>query len=70
MAKITSEMTAGEVVRTWPETRKIFARHGLTLHCGGIHPLAFVAQKHGFSLEDFLAELNAEIAGAARAETT
>lgn len=36
----------------------------LDLCCGGIHPLAFVAQKHGFSLEKILEELNAEITGA------
>jgi iron-sulfur cluster repair protein YtfE (RIC family) len=36
----------------------------LDLCCGGIRPLAFVAQKHGLSLQEILGELNAEIAGA------
>lgn len=61
MALITADMKAGDVIQAWPETRKVFARYGLNLHCGGVHELEYVAQKHKFSLEKFLEELNAEI---------
>lgn len=61
MALITANMKAGDVVQAWPETRKVFARYGLNLHCGGVHELEYVAQKHHFDLEKFLNELNAEI---------
>lgn len=65
MAVITGNMKAGDVARIWPETMKVFARYKLDLCCGGVHPLEFVAQKHGFSLEKILEELNVEVAAAA-----
>lgn len=64
MAIIGADMKAGDVVRTWPQTMKVFLRYGLTLNCGGEHTLEFAARKHGFSLEKMLEELNAEIASA------
>ena len=64
MAAITADMKAGDVARTWPQTMKVFLRYGLTLNCGGVHALEFVAQKHGLSLGKFLEELNAEVGSA------
>jgi iron-sulfur cluster repair protein YtfE (RIC family) len=61
MAVITGSMKVGDVARTWPETMKVFARYKLDLCCGGVHPLEFVAQKHGFELEQILQELNAVV---------
>jgi iron-sulfur cluster repair protein YtfE (RIC family) len=65
MAAITPEMKVGEIVRNWPETMRIFRSYKLNLHCGGVHSLAFAAEKHGFDLETFLGELNASVTGAA-----
>lgn len=59
MAVITSNMKVSEVVRNWPETMRVFRSRGLNLHCGGTHSVAVAADKHGFDLETFLAELNA-----------
>jgi hybrid cluster-associated redox disulfide protein len=65
MAAITSDMKVGEIVRNWPETMRVFRSYNLNLHCGGVHSLAFAAEKHGLDLETFLAGLNAAGAGAA-----
>jgi hybrid cluster-associated redox disulfide protein len=63
MAAITPEMKVGDIVTNWPETMRVFLSHNLNLHCGGVHSVAFAAEKHGFDLETFLAELNASVAG-------
>lgn len=68
MARITEDMTVGDVARRWPETMKVFARYKLDLCCGGVHPLEYVATKHGFDLEKILEELNAAIGAAAPAQ--
>ena len=65
MAAITPDMKVGEIVRTWPETMRVFRSYNLNLHCGGVHTLAIAAGKHGFDLEKFLAELNASVNDAA-----
>jgi iron-sulfur cluster repair protein YtfE (RIC family) len=65
MATIMPNMKVGDIVRTWPETMKVFASYNLNLHCGGVHSLTYAADKHGFDLETMLAELNASVAGAA-----
>ena len=65
MTTITSDMKVGEIVRNWPQTMQVFRSHGLNLQCGGTHSVAFAADKHGFDLETFLAELNAAASGAA-----
>jgi len=65
MAAITSDMKVGDIVRNWPETMKVFRSHNLNLQCGGTHSIAFAADKHGFDLETFLAELNAAVVDAA-----
>lgn len=62
MALITADMKVGDIVRTWPVTRKVFARYGLMLNCGGAHPVEYAAGKHGFDLEKFLTELNEAVA--------
>jgi iron-sulfur cluster repair protein YtfE (RIC family) len=64
MATITPDMKAGDIARRWPETMKVFARYSLDLRCGGVHPLEFAAQKHGFNLEKMLEELNAVLSSA------
>jgi len=58
MAAITPNMKVGDIARIWPGTMQVFARYRLDLCCGGAHPLEFVAQKHAFSLEKILEELN------------
>jgi iron-sulfur cluster repair protein YtfE (RIC family) len=62
MAVIESKMKVGDIARRWPETMRVFARYRLDLCCGGVHPLEFAAQKHGFSLDGILQELNAAVA--------
>jgi iron-sulfur cluster repair protein YtfE (RIC family) len=64
MATITLDMKAGDIVRRWPETLKVFARYKLDLRCGGVHALEFAAQKHGFNLEQMLEKLNAVLSAA------
>ncbi len=58
---IEPTMKVGDIARIWPETMKVFARYGLDLCCGGVHPLSYAAQKHGFNLEKILGELNAAV---------
>ena len=65
MAAITSDMKVGEIVRNWPQTMQVFRSHGLNLQCGGTHSVAFAADRHGFDLETFLADLNAAVQDAA-----
>jgi iron-sulfur cluster repair protein YtfE (RIC family) len=65
MAAITSDMKVGEIVRNWPATMRVFRSHNLNLQCGGTHSVAYAADKHGFELETFLAELNAAVGDAA-----
>ena len=65
MAAITPDMKVGDIVRTWPETMRVFRSYNLNLRRGGVHSLAFAAEKHGLDLETFLAELNASVDGAA-----
>jgi iron-sulfur cluster repair protein YtfE (RIC family) len=62
MATITPNMKVGDIVRIWPETMQVFARYGLDLCCGGVHPLEYAAHRHGFSLEKVLEELKAAVA--------
>ncbi len=62
---ITAEMKVGDIARVWPQTMKVFARYRLDLCCGGVHPLDYVAKRHGFSLEKILEELNAAVQEAA-----
>ena len=40
MAAITPDMKVGDIVRTWPETMRVFRSYNLNLHCGGVHSLA------------------------------
>ncbi len=58
---IEATMKVGDIAKIWPETMKVFARYGLDLCCGGVHPLNYAAQKHGFNLEKMLQELNAAV---------
>ncbi len=58
---IEATMKVGDIAKVWPETMKVFARYGLDLCCGGVHPLNYAAQKHGFDLQKMLQELNAAV---------
>jgi iron-sulfur cluster repair protein YtfE (RIC family) len=62
MAVIEPTMKVGDIARIWPQTMQVFARYRLDLCCGGVHPLEFAAQKHGFNLERIVQELNAAVA--------
>ena len=64
MVTITPDMRVGDIVKNWPETMRVFRSYNLNLHCGGVHSLAYAAEKHGFDLETFLGELNASVASA------
>ncbi len=66
---ITPDMKVGDIARIWPSTMKVFARYRLDLCCGGVHPLEFVARKHGFSLEKILEELNTVVQGVVPLQT-
>jgi iron-sulfur cluster repair protein YtfE (RIC family) len=61
MQTITANMLVYDVARQWPQTMKVFARYGLDLCCGGMHPLEFVAKKHNLDLNRILAELNSAV---------
>ena len=45
MAAITPDMKVGDIVRTWPETMRVFRSYNLNLHCGGVHSLAYVSAR-------------------------
>lgn len=51
-----------DVIAAHPETREVFARHGLDTCCGGTHPVEMAARAHGQDLEALLAELHAAAA--------
>lgn len=61
MAKITREMTMGEVIGKYPKTAAVFMKHGF--HCVGC-PVSEVesveegAQLHRINLQKLLTDLN------------
>ncbi len=59
---IDPTLTVAEIARRWPATGRVLADYKIDLCCGGKHPLAFVAGKHGVDLKKILAELEAAIA--------
>lgn len=65
-APISLDQTVREVMELHPETRKVFARRGLDICCGGIHPVRTAAQARGIDPESLLAELEAAADPAAR----
>ncbi len=56
---IAMKQTVKDVLERHPATRKVFARYGLDLCCGGVHDIATSALAAGLKPEDLLAELNA-----------
>lgn len=56
--RITLDQTVNEVSERYPAARKVLARHGIDLCCGGVHPIAMAAQAHGVDARALLAELN------------
>ncbi len=65
-AKITGEMTLGNVIKEWPETAEVFFQFGL--HCIGCHISAYEsvtdgAKAHGVNPEELVKALNEKIAG-------
>jgi hypothetical protein len=64
MNKITEDMSVAEIVRSCPDARRVFDRHGLK-GCGGEHgpsePLAFFAAVHQVNLDELVREINDEM---------
>lgn len=65
-AKITGEMTLGNVIKEWPETAEVFFQFGL--HCIGCHISAYEsvadgAKAHGVNPEELVKALNEKVAG-------
>lgn len=61
MAKITKEMTMGEVIGKYPETVAVFMKHGF--HCVGcpaseVESVEEGAQLHRINLQKLLTDLN------------
>lgn len=64
MATITKEMSIGEIVQKYPQTVKVFLRHGLM--CVGCAAARFEnleqgATAHGIPIDPLLKDLNAAI---------
>jgi iron-sulfur cluster repair protein YtfE (RIC family) len=64
MNKITEDMSVAEIVKSCPDARRVFDRHGLK-GCGGEHgpsePLAFFAAVHQVNLDELVREINDEM---------
>lgn len=66
MAKITSEMTFNEVLRTYPDTVKVLRKYGMNCFgCLGAEAesLEYGAVAHGVDLESLLKDLNEVLQG-------
>ena len=67
-AKITKEMTFGEVLKKYPETVKTFFQYGM--HCFGCHlaveeTIEQGAMAHGVEVDKLIEDLNETIASSA-----
>jgi len=64
MSKITEDMSVAEIVKSCPDARRVFDRHGLK-GCGGEHgpsePLAFFAAVHQVDVDELVREINDEM---------
>ena len=64
MNKITEDMSVAEIVKSCPDARRVFDRHGLK-GCGGEHgpsePLAFFAAVHQVDVDELVREINDEM---------
>ena len=54
---ITPETTVNEASTTFPSTLRVFSAYGIDACCGGAKPLAEVAARHGFDLDELLGAL-------------
>jgi iron-sulfur cluster repair protein YtfE (RIC family) len=61
---IHAQMAVNEVIQEFPETLRVFHARGIDSCCGGALPLQYVAERHGFDLQDLLAELQAAVTDA------
>lgn len=62
--KITTEMNIYEVVTKYPQTIKVFFRHGMQCtgcYICGFHNIAESAKQYGVELEPLLKDLNSII---------
>ncbi len=64
MNKITEDMRLADIVKSFPDARRVFDRHGLK-GCGGEHgpsePLAFFAAVHQVDVDELVREINDEM---------
>ena len=63
-AMIRPSMSANEVMRVFPETKPVFARHGVTCGCEGCDCLDELAWRRGLNSDALLEELRAAAEGA------
>jgi len=61
MAKVTADMTVGEIATKYPMLQEIMERMGVDYCCGGKHDLATAATQKGLDLDDVLLSLNAHL---------
>jgi len=64
--KITTEMNIYEVVTKYPQTIKVFFRHGMQCtgcYICGVHNIAESAEEYGVEMDALLNDLNDVIAG-------
>lgn len=64
--KITTEMNIYEVVTKYPQTIKVFFRHGMQCtgcYICGFHNIAESAEEYGVEMDALLNDLNDVIAG-------
>lgn len=60
---ITPSMTINEAVRQFPNTMKVFSRHGLDTCCGGHQKIGDSAKSAGADIGRLLADLEAVAQG-------
>lgn len=56
-ATLTPETTVNEAATHFPATLRVFNAYGIDSCCGGAKPIAEVARRHGFDLDELLAAL-------------
>lgn len=64
--RITADMNVNEVATKYPQTIKVFFRHGMQCvgcYICGFHNIAESAKQYGVELKSLLNDLNAAIAG-------
>ena len=59
--RIDPNATINNITQDYPDTIAIFADYGIDSCCGGGKTLEEVAQRHGLSLQDILAQLESVV---------